>query len=351
MAGVGEIQMPDLQVGGSAKKGPDNSGSFQPVVATPQISLGGGNNSTIVIEGPEEMAALVRIFRVLNFGKPGTAKTHFGLDMPAPIIAIDTENRIHIISKKFKHCNECDNDWFAKTFACPKCGSKDIRFKDIRRINVQNIEELDIAIDQAIIILQDVKNRTGKIGTIMIDSWTEGWNMVHEEHYDKYYAGLTPSEVKLSPRDDYKHINPRHNRIRKKLIMCGFNVYLTATEGDVYGKGDHQFDIIGVKPEGQKHNPHAVDWWMHSFLYNDKIAVMFEKNSIAKKDETIVYDFDYEQMCKTADDLELKEKMLTTELLKQIEEDLKAAAGIEDTTDDAEKGTADEVTEVEDNEV
>ena len=337
MPGDGEIQMPELQIGASVKKEPDNSGSSQSVVSAPQLSLGGDSNkSRILIEGPEEMAALFRIFRVLNFGKPGTAKTHFGLDMPAPVIAIDTENRIHIISKKFKHCKECDNDWFAKTFECPKCGSKDIGFKDIRRINVSNVEELDVAIDQAVLILRDVRNRTGKYGTIMIDSWTESWNMVHEEHYDKYYSGRTPSEVQLSPRDDYKHINPRHNRIRKKLIMCGFNVYLTATEGDVYGKGDQQYDIIGVKPEGQKHNPHAVDWWMHSFLYNEKIAVMFEKNSIAQKDGTIVYDFDYEQMCKIADELELKEKMLTTELLKQIEDELKSAVGAEDTTNETE---------------
>ena len=320
-----EIQVPSIQIGTPAK-GSETSGSFQSVVAAPQLSLGGNSKTEIVIESPEDMARLARIFRVLNFGKPGTAKTHFGLDMPAPIIAIDTENRVHIISKKFKHCNECDNDWYARTFVCPKCNSHNIQFKDIRRINVNNVEELDAAIDQAILILKDVRNRTGKIGTIMIDSWTESWNMVHEEHYDKYYSGLTPSEVQLSPRDDYKHINPRHNRLRKKLMMCGFNVYLTATEGDVYGKGDNQFDIVGVKPEGQKHNPHAVDWWMHSFHYDGKVGVIFEKNSIAKKDGSIIYDFDYDYMCRTADELELKEKMLTMDLIKQIEADLLSEA-------------------------
>lgn len=321
MPEASEIQVPSIGVKTPTKE-PTALGSLQPIVATPQLSLGGGNRIKIVIESPEDMAELERIFRVLNFGKPGTAKTHLGLDMPAPVIAIDTENRVHIISKKFKHCNECEHDWFARTFVCPKCNSKDIRLKDIRRINVNNVEELDAAIDAAIIILRDVKSRTGTVGTIMIDSWTETWNMVHEEHYDKYYNGLNPSEVQLNPRDDYKHINPRHNKLRKKLMMCGFNVYLTATEGDVYGKGDQQFDIIGVKPEGQKHNPHAVDWWMHSFLYNGKIAVMFEKNSIAQKDGEVIYGFDYEQMCKTAEELEVKEKMLTMELLRQIEEDL-----------------------------
>ena len=337
-----EIQVPSIQVGTPTKES-ETSGSVQPVMATPQLSLGGVSKTNLVIESPEDMAELIRIFRVLNFGKPGTAKTHFGLDMPAPVIAIDTENRVHIISKKFKHCNECENDWFAKTFVCPKCSSKNIRLKDIRRINVNNVEELDAAIDQAIIILQDVRNRTGKIGTIMIDSWTESWNMVHEEHYDKYYSGLNPSEVQLSPRDDYKHINPRHNRLRKKLIMCGFNVYLTATEGDVYGKGDHQFDIIGVKPEGQKHNPHAVDWWMHSFHYEGKIGVIFEKNSIAKKDGSVIYDFDYAQMCSTADDLELKEKMLTMDLIKQIEKDLISEAATQE-ADTQEENKNDEVT-------
>ena len=327
-----EIEVPSIGVGIPAKE-PAVMGSLQPIVATPQLSLGGGGGKiNIVVESPEDMAELERIFRVLNFGKPGTAKTHLGLDMPAPVIAIDTENRVHIISKKFKHCNECENDWFAKTFVCPKCNSKNIRLKDIRRINVNNVEELDAAIDYAIVILRDVKNRTGKIGTIMIDSWTESWNMVHEEHYDKYYSGLTPSEVQLSPRDDYKHINPRHNRLRKKLMMSGFNVYLTATEGDVYGKGDQQYDIIGVKPEGQKHNPHAVDWWMHSFHYNGQIAVMFEKNSIAQKDGSVIYDFDFEHMRKTADELELKEKMLTMELLKQIEEDLISEVTPQETT-------------------
>jgi len=314
-----EIKVPSIQTT-SVKS--NEAGTIQPIIATPQLSLGGANKVKVVVESSEDMAVIRRIFRVLNFGKPGTAKTHFGLDMPPPVIAIDTEDRVHIISKKFKHCNDCNYDWFAKTFVCPKCNSKNIRLKDIRRIKAQNVEELEAAIDTAIIILKDVQYRTGEIGTIMVDSWTESWNMIHEEHYDKYYAGLTPSEVKLSPRDDYKHINPRHNRLRKKLIMSGFNVYLTATEGDVYGKGDTQFDIISVKPEGQKHNPHAVDWWMHSFHYDGKIAVMFEKNSIAPKDGAVLYDFDYEAMCDIADKLEVKENMLTMELLKQIKEDL-----------------------------
>ena len=328
------LQVPKIDTGPQTlKKEPENAGSSQPI-ATPKPIFGGGNKVKIIVESPEDLAAAVRIFRVLNFGKPGTAKTHLGLDMPAPVIAIDTEERVQIISKKFKHCNKCNNDWFAKTFECPKCGSKDIWLKDIRRIKVNSVDELDAAIDNAIIILQDVKIRTGIIGTIMVDSWTESWNMVHDEHYDKYYQGLTPSEVQLSPRDDYKHINPRHNRIRKKLLGCGFNVYVTATEGDVYGKGDAQFDIIGVKPEGQKHNPHAVDWWIHSFHYNGKIGVMFEKNSIAPKDGSILYDFDYTKMCETADKLEKQEMMLTLDLLKQIKKDAESDNATEKITDE-----------------
>jgi len=307
-------------IAGSAQS--TSQATSQVAAPSPQITFSGTKMKGLVVEGPEDLASLPRIIRALNFGKPGTAKTHLGLDLPAPVIAIDTENRVHIISKKFKHCKDCDNDWFARTFECPKCGSKNIGLKDIRRIKVSNANELEAAIDAAKIILTDVRNRTGKVGTIMVDSWTESWNMVHEEHYDKYYSGLTPSEIKLSPRDDYKHINPRHNKLRAKLLGSGFNVYLTATEGDVYGKDDKQFDIIGVKPEGQKHNPHAVDWWIHSFLYGGKIAVMFEKNSIAPKDDTILYDFDYAKLCDTADKLEIKEKMLSLDLIQQIEKDL-----------------------------
>lgn len=338
----GGLQVPAIETGYvPPKKEPDiEAGSPQPVSVVSQFAFGGNNNVKVVIEGPEELAGLRRIFRVLNFGKPGTAKTHLGLDMPAPVIAIDTEERVQIISKKFKHCRECNNDWFSKTFECPECGSKNIWLKDIRRIKVNNVDQLNAAIDNAIIILEDVKKRTGMIGTIMVDSWTESWNMVREEHYDKYYNGLTPSEVQLNPRDDYKHINPRHNDIRKKLLKCGFNVYLTATEGDVYGKGDNQFDIVGVKPEGQKHNPHAVDWWIHSFLYNNKIGVMFEKNSIAPKDGAILYDFDYNKMCETADKLEKQEMMLTLELLEQIKKD---AESYIETNDMKEEVETDEV--------
>ena len=331
MSGEGGLQVPEINTGFSSKKEPaTEAGSPQPIVATPQMPFGTSNKVQVFIESPEEMAALKRIFRVLNFGVPGTAKTHLGLDMPAPVIAIDTEERVHIISKKFKHCKSCNHDWYAKTFECPKCGSKDIWFKDIRRIKVRNVDELDAAIDNAIIILQDVKNRTGVIGTIMVDSWTESWNMVHDEHYDKYYSGLTPSEIQLSPRDDYKHINPRHNKIRNKLLASGFNVYLTATECSVYGKGDDQFDIVAVKPEGQKHNPHAVDWWIHSFHNAGKIGVIFEKNSIAQKDGSVLYEFDYALMCKTAEELEKKEKMLTLELLEQIEKEIQAGNDIEE---------------------
>lgn len=329
MGGPG-LQVPEINTGQVPKKEPEvNTGSSQTVVATPKTLFGSGNKVKVVIESPEDLAAVKRIFRVLNFGKPGTAKTHLGLDMPAPVIAIDTEERVQIISKKFKHCKACNNDWFSKTFECPKCGSKDIWLKDIRRIKVRNADELDAAVDNAIIILQDVMLRTGVIGTIMVDSWTESWNMIHDEHYDKYYKGLTPSEVQLNPRDDYKHINPRHKKIRDKLLKSGFNIYLTATEGDVYGKGDAQFDIIGVKPEGQKHNPHSVDWWIHSFHYNGRIGVMFEKNSIAPKDGTILYDFDYAKMCETADKLEKQEMMLTSELLEQITKDAEKDAQLD----------------------
>lgn len=340
---AGGLTVPEIKTGQVPKKEPVTAGSSQPIVATPQLIFG-GNNVKVVIESPEDLASAIRVFRVLNFGKPGTAKTHLGLDMPAPVIAIDTEERVQIISKKFKHCKACGNDWFAKTFQCPRCGSKDIWLKDIRRIKVRNVDELDAAVDNAIIILQDVKVRTGVIGTIMVDSWTESWNMIHDEHYDKYYKGLTPSEVQLSPRDDYKHINPRHKKIRDKLLKSGFNVYLTATEGDVYGKGDAQFDIVGVKPEGQKHNPHVVDWWIHSFHYNGKIAVMFEKNSIAPKDGAILYEFDYAKMCQTADKLEEQEMMLTLDLLEQIKKDAESDNTIEETTEEiTEERKTDEV--------
>ena len=322
MAEPGALVVPIINFGSSVKKEPDSKGFVQPVLKTPQINFSGTTKTKIVVESAEDLAKIKRVFRVLNFGHPGTFKTHLGLDMPSPVIAIDTEDRVHLISKKFKHCNSCDNDWYAKTFTCPNCGSKDIWLKDIQRIKAKTIDEIDAGVDKAIMILEDVEKHTGKMGTLMVDSWTEGWAMVHIEHYDKYYKGRVPSEVQLSPRDDYKHINPRHNELRKKILECGFNVYLTATEGEVYGTGDDQFKVISVKAEGQKHNPHAVDWWIHSFIQGNDVLVIFEKSSIAARNGKIMNNFDYDKMCEEADILEKQEMMLTMELLDQIKNDL-----------------------------
>ena len=284
-------------------------------------------NTTMMVETAEDMLEKEELYRILHFGLPGTGKTHFGLTLPEPVCVIDTEGRAHLIVGKFKVCKECEHEWYSPTLQCPKCKSTNIRPKDIRRIQVRTMEQLYQAVDIMLTILNDVKEKTGKTGTLMIDSYTRAWIEAQNEHTkNKYGDGSTYTDVKLDPMADYKFINPRHNDLRDTILDSGFNVYFTATQGNEFG--DDRFNPIGVRPEGQKHNQYAVDYFMFSFIRGADIITRIEKNSISKATPTEISRMDFNRLLDVAKSFKQQEKMITMDIMNKINEEHNAPENV-----------------------
>lgn len=222
-------------------------------------------------------------FRILIWGPRNGGKTHFMLTgKDEPICIIDTENRAPLIIPKFRACKDCNKHWVSTDkhpkmpskicgiSECPHCGSKNIRLRDIRRIRVVNSEQAREAARMFIDILNKHHEKTGKIGTIGVDNISKIWDWVQNEYAAG--KGLSP-EARLSPRDDYKVINPQHNEnFREILLQSIHNIVLIATAKPLYGDKDDQYKITSMGAEGQKHNIFAVDWE----IYNSEGEVLLK---------------------------------------------------------------------------
>ncbi|MCK5016299.1 MAG: AAA family ATPase [Candidatus Peribacteraceae bacterium] len=286
--------------------------------STPSFVSSSSGSPALVVESTMDMLMEEIAYRVLIFGIPSTGKTHFCLDMPEPVIILYTEDRFKLILGKFKACNKCSETWSGPSMICPGCKSKNIRPKDIRGIGINTMQSFYDASKIALELLNAEKEKTGKVGTIAIDSYTESWVKAREEHVNDNYGGN--KDIKLSMRDDYKDINPRHNNLRYSLMNSGFNICLTATQGDLYGE-DH-YNPIGVRPEGQKHNPYAVDWYIFMFFAPDgTLKARLEKNGVTKR-RTVEYpDFSFKKLQRIEEMFRQEEQMITTEILKKLEEE------------------------------
>ncbi len=298
-----------------------------------QITKGGGvktpalsppisqSNAPVIWETTEDMLEAPDLMKVLNFGDEECGKTHFGLTFPTPVMLIETENRAHKIIGKFKMCADCGKEFYTPVLICPKCQSKNITLKDIRRKRVRTIGDMYTAVDSAIQVLKHTQEQTGKIGTIMVDSFTTAWVEAQSEYIKETYAGN--KDVKLNPRDDYKFINPRHNDLRTDIINAGFNVYFTATRGDIYDDPTDQFKKTDVKAEGQKHNKYAVDWLIYSHKENGSIKQELRKNSLTLREKVVfLVNGDYDKLQKRAEMFRDEEKMLTLEMLKKVNKEI-----------------------------
>ncbi len=177
-----------------------------------------------------------RRIRVLIFGEPSTGKSHDALTYPKPIGVVDTEDGIPLLIHKFEG--------------------------NIFRGKTTNFAEIEAVTDAILERLHELWKTTGNLGTIVVDSMTDPWEIAQDEYISKRKKHDANSEVKLNPRDDYKYINATHNNWRKKIFDSPFNIVLTAREGSVYEK-DNQFEVTGKKPKGQKTNSFHVDYIIH----------------------------------------------------------------------------------------
>lgn len=216
----------------------------------------------------KDMISEPDVFRLLVFGLPAMGKTHFGCTMPAPVIFLDSEKRVKLIVGKFSDANGKQKNIISKQW--------------------RTMDELIFYTNAAIRKLQLHQQATGEIGTIVIDSVSKAWEAAQTKYIREVYGNINLENKTMNPRDDYKHINPIHNNWRDTLMDSGFNILLTATEGDIYStEKKKQFDIIGVKPEGQKHNMYAVDY--HMYLYKNpsgQYLGMIRKNSLMRQSAT-----------------------------------------------------------------
>ncbi len=241
------------------------------------------NRSRLVIETSDDLCLHYSdiAFRILIWGHRNTAKTHFLLTCPEPICIIDTEDRFKLITPKFRACNDCGKQWVSSDKhpkrpnkicgikECPYCESKNVRLKDIRRIRAVNSQQARESAKIFIDLLDKHYKETGKVGTIGVDNITKIWDWVQNEYATRKGLG---SNDRLSPRDDYKHINPEHNEnFRDIILQCIHNVVFIATAKPIYDKED-QYKITGTGAEGQKHNPFAVDWE----IYNSEGEVLLK---------------------------------------------------------------------------
>ena len=271
--------------------------------------------SKLKIETGKDILSSEKVYKILNYGPPGSGKSHFGMTMPEPIKFVETEQRMQLILGKFKVCNECGKEWYTNTLSCPKCSSKNIRLKDISRVKVNTMDEMYEGVEMMLEELRVEKEATGRVGTLALDSYTEFWNEAKTEYITK--AGKTG---KLNPREDFGVINPRHNDLRKKILESGFNVYFTATQDDIFSQDD-QFKIIGVKPSGQKYNQHAVDWLIHSFFQGDIMVSTLEKNGVTKRSPATYKELDFEELIKVKESFERSEHMITAEIYEKLQKE------------------------------
>jgi len=142
--------------------------------------------------------------QVVVFGKGGVGKTDFCLrTTPALIEWVDTDRRANTISDKF-------NDGRVAHLYQPS-----------------TTEEIENSIAHAIFNLQEEFKKTGKKGTIVLDSYTAAKNTVIVNYLTKQNR---PIDSKLSI-DDKSSIKKTMLRIIDNLKRCELNLVVTAEEG------------------------------------------------------------------------------------------------------------------------
>lgn len=254
-------------------------------------------------ESALDMAKKPHPFKILVYGKPSSGKTHFALSAPAPVIVLDSENRAAIISGKFSNEKGTQKGIFSKQWT--------------------TFEELDKATDEAIKVLKNHAKKTGIIGTIAIDSISREWEEITQSYVrEKFGDDAKVSDVKLDPMHDYKFLNEKHNKWMQKILDSGMNIIFTATAKNDYN--EDRYNPSGVKPEGQKHLSHAVDYTIFNYSKDNTIFSQIQKNSLILRELDDVQMMDFEKFKKLIGTLKTHAKIRTFEEIeaeiKKIEE-------------------------------
>lgn len=183
---------------------------------------------------------------ILGYGNPGTAKTHFGFTMPGPVCCIDIEGKSHVIRDKFD--------------------------KDIHIWQPENYSEASDALSQALDVLEKYRSEEGVIGTVMVDSMSDMWDMSQQKHMEMAHPGKDPNEVNFtsalqgSGQSDWQAIKRLHNeRFRALMLESDFNVYWSCKSEEDYAAILEGSDDPPAKPVGEKNNQYKCSEMIHFY--------------------------------------------------------------------------------------
>jgi len=183
-------------------------------------------------------------YTMLVWADPGQGKTHFACTSPEPVVIIDTEGKADQVARKFKGEGEVPQSPFI--------------------FQPTNYDEAVEALDSALDILDEYRNKAGLTGTLVVDSMSVMWGWSQQKYVEKFYPGKDASEVEFSSafgggQSDWKQIKRYHNvKFRQVMLDSPYHLVWTAMREDDYEeamKGNQDAD----KPAGEKENAYKVD--------------------------------------------------------------------------------------------
>lgn len=210
-------------------------------------SITESNNPELFVSIKE--AEKKRGLKILCYGSFSTGKTHFGLNTPGPVYAVDTENGMGPLSNKFEDVKVV------------VVGDK--TNNDSNKAEQAEVENF-VKVEQSINYLIDPNNGL-EIGTVVIDSLTDVWS------YTQAYMKVKKFKIDIVDRPkqqwDWGVINATFQSIVTRLINQNFNLILNARANEVYaaaGQPSGQY-----VPACQKNTP----YWADIVLYFEKKIV------------------------------------------------------------------------------
>ena len=186
-------------------------------------------------------------YQFVVYGRGGVGKTDFGLrSTPNPIEWIDADQRANTITEKFN----------------------DGRIAHLYQPNSQG--ELENSIAHAIYNLQDVFVRTGKKGTIVLDSYTAAKNLVSMDYLVRQNR---PVDAKFSI-EDRSNVKRTMLRIINNLKFSQFNLVATAEQGIKIIGEENSTKIAAIQGDVPKHEDDLMyfcDYLLHLYPLDVKI--------------------------------------------------------------------------------
>lgn len=183
-------------------------------------------------------------YTMLVWADPGQGKTHFACTGPEPVVIIDTEGKADEVARKFKGEGEVPESPFI--------------------FQPTNYDEALEALNSALDILDEYRNKAGITGTLVVDSMSVMWGWSQQKYVEKFYPGKDKDEVEFSSaigggQSDWKQIKRYHNvKFRQTMLDSPYHLIWTAMREDDYEevmKGNRDAD----KPAGEKENAYKVD--------------------------------------------------------------------------------------------